>query len=534
MAQDSDYLGQTLENRYAVDRLLGKGGMGAVYQGRHTVIGRKVAIKFLHAELAGNDEVIKRFYREAQAAAAIGHRNIIEVLDVGVSPKNEPFIVMEYLEGESLGGMLSRTGPIDLAAACGVLEPALLALHAAHEKGIVHRDLKPDNIFLAHEPGAPPLIKLIDFGISKFTPGTGASQLTQTGTLLGTPAYMSPEQARGDKTMDHRTDIYAMGVILYQMLTGRLPFTGEHYNELLINVLTTAPRPPREMNPAFPAEAEPLVLRCLSKDPAERPTTALGMIEELKALQAFAGRTESLTHFAAGATERSFAGGDLGPASATPRSGRGASNLLADLQGTPARWTGTVERKPRRGLVIGLAAAAVAAVGVALFLALTPGPSPAGGRGENTPVDPVPAVVAEPAAPDPGPEAPAAPAPVRITVVGAPEGATILYDGTPVPANPFPVERKETMARIEVRAEGFEPFVTAVIPSADATVKVALEALAARERDGRRRPASRESATAAQAPIVPPAAPTAPAVDPPVKKKYKEGKAGAKVGTDFE
>jgi hypothetical protein len=123
---------------------------------------------------------------------------------------------------------------------------------------------------------------------------------------------------------------------------------------------------------------------------------------------------------------------------------------------------------------------------------------------------------------------------VRITVVGAPEGATILYDGTPVPANPFPVERKETMARIEVRAEGFEPFVTAVIPSADATVKVALEALAARERDGRRRPASRESATAAQAPIVPPAAPTAPAVDPPVKKKYKEGKAGAKVGTDFE
>jgi serine/threonine protein kinase len=185
-----------LDGRYRIDRLLGEGGMGAVYLASHVGLGRQVAIKFLHADLISREDVVGRFYREAQAAAAIRHKNIIEVFDVGMSAKGEPFLVMEYLEGESLAGLLKRVGPLSLGAACAVMEPVLQALQAAHRKGIVHRDLKPDNIFLAYQQGEPPVVKIIDFGISKFTQGELDKWRTKTGSVMGTPAYMSPEQAR--------------------------------------------------------------------------------------------------------------------------------------------------------------------------------------------------------------------------------------------------------------------------------------------------------------------------------------------------
>ena len=199
--------GALLDGRYRIVRLLGEGGMGSVYLASHVGLGRDVAIKFLHAELVSRDEVVGRFYREAQAAAAIRHKNIIEVFDVGVSPQGEPFLVMEYLEGESLAGLLKRAGPLNLGAACAVMEPVLQALHAAHRKGIIHRDLKPDNIFLAYQQGEPPVVKIIDFGISKFAQGEFDKWRTKTGSVMGTPAYMSPEQARGSAGLDHRTDI---------------------------------------------------------------------------------------------------------------------------------------------------------------------------------------------------------------------------------------------------------------------------------------------------------------------------------------
>lgn len=207
-----DYSGRTLENRYSVTKLLGKGGMGSVYLGHHVKIGKRVAVKFLHAQFTSSPELVKRFYREAQAASMVQHSNIIKVMDVGVSDSGEPFLVMEYLEGESLAEMLKRKGILDIGAACGVLEPALLALSAAHDSGIIHRDLKPENIFMVHEESGFSGVKLIDFGISKFTGPGDQSQLTQTGTLLGTPAYMAPEQVRGDKDIDRRADIYSMGV----------------------------------------------------------------------------------------------------------------------------------------------------------------------------------------------------------------------------------------------------------------------------------------------------------------------------------
>jgi serine/threonine protein kinase len=220
-----------LDGRYRIVRLLGEGGMGAVYLASHVGLGRDVAIKFLHAEFISREDIVGRFRREAQAAAAIRHKNIIEVFDVGMSPQGEPFLVMEYLEGESLAGLLKRVGPLSLGAACAVMEPTLQALQAAHRKGIVHRDLKPDNIFLAYQEGEPPVVKIIDFGISKFTQGDPDKWRTRTGAVMGTPAYMSPEQARGSASLDHRTDLYSMGTILFEMLTGGLPYAGTNFAE---------------------------------------------------------------------------------------------------------------------------------------------------------------------------------------------------------------------------------------------------------------------------------------------------------------
>jgi serine/threonine-protein kinase len=233
--------GALLDGRYRIVRLLGEGGMGSVYLASHVGLGRDVAIKFLHADLASRDEMVGRFHREAQAAAAIRHKNIIEVFDVGMSPQGEPFLVMEYLEGESLAGLLKRAGPLNLGAACAVMEPTLQALQAAHRKGIIHRDLKPDNIFLAHQQGEPPVVKIIDFGISKFTQGEIDKWRTKTGSILGTPAYMSPEQARGSAGLDHRTDIYSMGTIFFEMLTGALPFAGNNFAEYLSAMLIEDP-----------------------------------------------------------------------------------------------------------------------------------------------------------------------------------------------------------------------------------------------------------------------------------------------------
>ena len=480
------YIGAVIEGRYKIEHLLGQGGMGAVYAGRHIMVGKQVAIKFLHAEFVGKEEVVKRFYREAQAAAAIGHKNIIDVLDVGVFEGKEPYLVMEYLEGESLSSMLERTGSIDLAAACGIMDPALRALSAAHAKGIIHRDLKPDNIFLVQNEGDAPIVKLIDFGISKFTRTSGMSQLTQTGSMLGTPAYMSPEQARGDKNIDERSDIYAMGVILYQMLTGKMPFTGDHYNQLLINVLTSPPTPPKEAYPGFPDEAEQLVLSTLSKVADERPSSALDLLESLKKTSEFANRQDRLTHFATGIKHTSFAGGDLGESRDDTGDSKVASDLLAQMSAdgeTPGQWQGTDVKKTtdasKKGLFIGIGGALIGLVAVILSISLL---VLSGNSSKDKPVITVPVSPALPPRLTPSPPKKTTPAPtfeneqgVQITIDNVPTGAKILYRDTQVPMNPFRVDKKNTISKLRVEAKGFEPFLISVIPNKDLTVRAELE-----------------------------------------------------------
>ncbi len=523
-----DYAGETIEGRYKVETLLGRGGMGTVYSGRHIMVGKRVAIKFLHAEFTGNEEVVKRFYREAQAAATIDHSNIIDVMDVGLSSAGEPYLVMEYLEGESLAAMLKRTGPMEIAAACGVMTPALNALQAAHDKGIIHRDLKPDNIFLAHRGEGEVEVKLIDFGISKFTGATGHSQLTQTGTMLGTPAYMSPEQVRGDKEADARMDVYSMGVILYEMLTGNTPFAGENYNQLIINVLTVLPCPLAEIRSDIPEEVDALILAILSKNPAERPSSALELLESLKTTEEYGRHKEGLTILASGIDHRTFAGGDLGQSSNVDGTDV-ASNVFSSMseKGTPGMWAETSRGPDKsgfgKGLLFGLVAVAVVIVAVVGILVL--------GNMWQKDQQVVPIVPVSPISTELAQKKPTMDEGVTVTIEGAPQNARIIYQGVHVPMNPFKVESKQTIMPLKVEADGFETFATSIVPSENRTVVVEMKPIKKKfeKRSQSSKRTSKIDKKAGTKSKVPQAT-----SKPSGKKKFKKGKRGTKFGSDFE
>ena len=277
-----DRTGQILDGKYRLVRLLGEGGMGSVYEAQHAVIGRRCAVKFLHTEIANSPEVVKRFIREAQAASAIGHPNIIDIYDFGVGQDGAPYLVMEFLDGVSLADELALRQKLPPAEALEILAQTLSALGVAHQHGVVHRDLKPDNLYLTRVPGAVPRVKILDFGISKVTdPSRPEDRMTCTGAVLGTPYYMAPEQARGDRDVDHRLDLYALGVILYEAVTGQVPFTGDNYNQLLLKILTEKFPTPRQLDPTLPEALEAIILRALERDRTERYQTAQEMYDDI-------------------------------------------------------------------------------------------------------------------------------------------------------------------------------------------------------------------------------------------------------------
>ncbi len=428
-----------LDKRYRIIRLLGEGGMGSVHLAEHVGLNKRVAVKFLHLELAGQDEVVKRFDQEARVAASIRHKNIIEVYDVGLSAGGDPFLVMEYLEGESLGSLMKRSGPMDVGAACAVLEPTLLALAAANRQGIIHRDLKPDNIFLAHQSDEPPVVKIIDFGLSKITTSSPDVSCIQTGSILGTPAYMSPEQACGASDIDHRTDLYSIGTILFEILTGGLPYSGKNFTEFFAKLLTEEPRSPREVYPAFPVEAEPILRKALRKKPDERFQSAVEMLEALKTLSGFEKRGERLAFLSSSMGKSTFAAGDLGPNELTSarvgsRTFAAATRARRAFQAQSQALEKEVDEAPRgsRRLVVAgaILAAVLILVGAALWVrkGTSPSPLPTSPQGKTlaepaipahpTPqaappiVDPAPSqVVAVPAEPRPAQAAQSAPEP---------------------------------------------------------------------------------------------------------------------------
>ncbi len=263
--------GLIIEGKYRIEALLGEGGMGAVYLAEHTRIKRPVAIKVLHAKNPDADAV-KRFEREAEAAGRIGSDHIVEVLDFGTTPEGYRFMVMELLSGESLKDRLKREQTLAPSAVIPLLTQVLEGLSAAHDAGIVHRDLKPDNIFILREKaGRKDFVKIVDFGISKFAAlSSGAGAMTQTGTVMGTPFYMSPEQAKSANEVDARSDLYAIGIILYEAITGTRPFNAGTLTELLFKIVFEDPQPPCALVPSIDPALNTIIMRAFAREPDER------------------------------------------------------------------------------------------------------------------------------------------------------------------------------------------------------------------------------------------------------------------------
>ncbi len=264
----------TTIDRYEVKKLLGGGGMGAVYRARHTMLGQDVALKLLHPELASRGDVLERFLREARAAAAAGSERIIRMVDCSVTREGVAFIAMELLEGESLQDLLDRERVVAPYRAVDITRQVLEGLAAAHAAGVVHRDMKPGNVFLRRGPDGGDRVTILDFGISKMSDGPGLTSLTRTGMVIGTPVYMAPEQILSAKDIDHRADLYATAVMLYEMLSGRLPFETDGPAEVLVMAVTAEPTPLRVYAPELPAELFAIVDRGMAREPANRFASA--------------------------------------------------------------------------------------------------------------------------------------------------------------------------------------------------------------------------------------------------------------------
>ncbi len=264
--------GQTIGS-YRILQKIGTGGMGAVYLAEHPLIGKRVALKVIHRDLANNKEVVQRFFQEAKAVTKIGSDHIVEIHDFGQTPDGDHFYIMEYLEGQTLAQLLGRERVLPVMRALHIGAQIASALLAAHASGVIHRDLKPDNVMLTHKLGDPDFVVLLDFGLAKIFSGDRSAVKTAAGVLLGTPQYMSPEACESRTTIDHRTDIYALGILLFQMMTGMLPFDGETMGEVLVKQVTQLPPPMRGFNQNIAPSVEQIVLRCLAKSPDQRFST---------------------------------------------------------------------------------------------------------------------------------------------------------------------------------------------------------------------------------------------------------------------
>ena len=278
-------VGTIVAGSYKIEKLIAKGGMGLVYKASHVRLHRKVALKVLLPQFIDYKEQINRFLNEALGVADVHHRNIVDIMDVGSTKEGLPFFVMEFLDGETLRARLKNNVTLGPAQISRVMIQMLAGLSVLHARGIIHRDIKPSNIFISREEDGTELVKLLDFGVSKFhiLEGDKFVELTTTGTILGTPSYMAPEQARGKRgEIDFRSDLYSAGVIIYRALTGKNPFRGENYNETIVNILTIDVPVPSSFVTGLPADVDRVVLKAIERDKSKRYQSCKDLIDDLK------------------------------------------------------------------------------------------------------------------------------------------------------------------------------------------------------------------------------------------------------------
>ncbi len=414
---DDPLVGAVVSERYRIVRKVGEGGMGAVYQAEHAVIGKRIALKVLFADLSRRQELVARFLQEAKSASRIGHENVIDISDFGQTGEGLVYIAMEFLEGQDLGRLLRTERRLAWTRARPILMQIAKALRAAHAQGIIHRDMKPENIFLVQREGRPDFVKVLDFGIAKVVSAedNGGPRLTQTGMIFGTPEYMSPEQAQGQPP-DHRVDVYAVGCIMYQMLTGFVPFQADSFMGILTKHLLEPVVPPRQRRPdlEIPPDVEAVCLRAMEKDREKRWPD---MDAFYRAMGNAAGQP-----FEASSVFMGLAPGELPRASLKYPSLAEPSADVRDsktaIAASPPVGTFDDERPVRSeasaGLParvkLGIAAAVSAAIVVILVLALRSGSHQPAAVAAPVPAAPVEKPTAAAA---PAPAAPAAPAPAE-------------------------------------------------------------------------------------------------------------------------
>ncbi|MBN2575774.1 MAG: serine/threonine protein kinase [Deltaproteobacteria bacterium] len=420
---------QVVADRYRIVRKLGEGGMGSVYLAEHVVIEKKFALKVLAPELARRADLVARFLQEARSASRIGHENVIDISDFGQSPDGLVYIAMEYLDGKDLGEIVRSQGAMSWRDARDIVLQICRALRAAHDKGIVHRDMKPENIFLIQREGQPHFVKILDFGIAKVMGlDPNGPRLTRTGMIFGTPEYMAPEQAEGKDT-DHRADIYAVGCILYHLLTGQTPFVAESFMTMLTKHLMEDPVPPSVRRPdlVFTPEMDALVLKALEKDRDKRWQSMAELMEAVAvcpeppegAPKPLSGQTVAMGGAHAAAALRVLRSRAEGPE--TER----VSRRAVDSALSSAEMVAELRRASGRKTLVFVVVGVLLGVGVAIWLALSlgkkapapPAPGPAAATpppskpvpapepapapaAAPTPAEPSPAVAAEPAAPE--------------------------------------------------------------------------------------------------------------------------------------
>jgi eukaryotic-like serine/threonine-protein kinase len=464
-------IGSTIDGRYIVESLLGQGGMGFVYAARHAIIDKRVAIKVLRKEHASDEAAAQRFIVEAKAASKIGHQNIVDITDFGVLPPSpgqgnreagSAYFVMEFLDGPTLAKIQVQVGQFDPIRAIGITVQIARGLFAAHQKGIIHRDLKPENIFVLSRDGQDDLIKIVDFGIAKDKAHT--KKLTQVGMVLGTPEYMSPEQATGQPT-DHRVDMYALGCILYEMLIGDVPFKGENSTKTLTAHVFDPPVPPSQRRPDLniPPALEAVVMRVLQKKPAERYSDMRELMNELDRVEA------------------DLRAGKLGPAPAMSPAQLAASR--------PTEQNENVDEVPRSDMPLYIGIAAVALVLVGMTIAAVS----RGGSTKKPSAAPPPVVATV------TPASPAdAPAPskkeVEIVLRTVPPGADIFDGVERLGASPLSLKRPRSDAQLEltIKHSGYKDVARGVALDRDRDVEVVLvpkQKAVASATPGKKRPA---------------------------------------------